>query len=324
MNMKLINTLRASRNATLKTSFKLALFTLVVVTLLNACGEEELEDDLAEDSKSSSVDVGADESSGAEKKFAGYVVNAFEVVVDGAPYRDLETFYGEELKRLPGKLEAAGYSPFKSVKFEAEIGFKDLFRNMDVYITAEGDRGYQGSTMVLPDGKFEIAFPQSIVGDTFKVRANKRISVVVEKEEGTEKFCYNFSAAERNIQKSEADKPIILSEFETRITQYACPQVTSGGGITVPEQSGIGTSASQVSGLLRPGISKQEVLNILGQKNLIIESTNKWCWQVDYRTEDVCAVSFATVCACYVTFSEGGGLESQNNIVPEKLDVLAW
>jgi hypothetical protein len=30
------------------------------------------------------------------------------------------------------------------------------------------------------------------------------------------------------------------------------------------------------------------------------------------------------VCACYVTFSEGGGLESQNNIVPEKLDVLAW
>jgi hypothetical protein len=308
-------------------SFDFHLVLLLLVTLFNACGDGETEADLAAKEEGAAEDGSGEQlsSAGSEHRFTGYVVNAFEVTVDGVPYRDLETFYTEELARLPAKVQAAGYGPEYRVRFEAEIGFKDLFQNMDVYITSEGDRGYQGQGQVMVDGRFEISFPESIVGDIFKVRANKRISVLLSREGETKKICYNFSAVDRNIEKSETSKPIILSAFESRVTAYACPVPDAGGGIVVPDAGNTQATAAASNGLLRPGMTKQQVLSILGQDNMIIQSTGEWCWQSASDGErNICAVNRYLSCNCSVSFSDAGTLTEQSNISPDLLDILAW
>ena len=67
-----------------------------------------------------------------------------------------------------------------------------------------------------------------------------------------------------------------MSEFVTQLTSYEC-NVNSGTGIEIPENEG-----RSDYGQISKGMSKSEVLEELGDDFLIVESSNKWCWNKPY------------------------------------------
>lgn len=150
----------------------------------------------------------------------GSVSGAFEVTVDGVAYQDMEEYYGYALKDLTNKVGALGYNGYE-VKFEAAIGFKDLTDEMTVYVQTLGNRGFQGVTSVGSDNNFKIELPEDAAGE-YQVRANKRIGIKLKKDNNYKSFCYNFSAKSVNVLFDNIQKPVILQDFFTSITQYSC------------------------------------------------------------------------------------------------------
>lgn len=222
-------------------------FPLMGINLLSGgCGALEKADQTPA-SQTSAVSTDDSSQDSGPIEFSGYVLNAFEVSVDGAQYVDLEDFYTKELERLPAKAAEAGFDASYSMTLEAEIGFKDLWLNMDVYVSPVAKHGYQGSSRVNEEGKFAVSLPGDAVDETYRVRANKRIRVLATRGDETKWFCYNFSAMEKSVPFSDGGKPIILSEFTTSITAYDCVESKSSG-LEIPKQdSGLeGSSSSTI------------------------------------------------------------------------------
>jgi|GEM_PF-3993836 len=166
----------------------------------------------------------------------GTVVSAFQIQVDGKSYADSEDFYSQELGRLGEKIAAAGFSDWQA-RFEAVLGFNDLSRGMTVFVAPVGNRGPAGQAQVSLEGNFRVELPASDDSTELKynIRAVKRVNVVLTRGEETRKFCYNFSAVEKDIGLSSSAVALIqLDTFETRLTTYACDSQQDGKGGSVP------------------------------------------------------------------------------------------
>jgi hypothetical protein len=250
--------------------------------------------------------------------FTGYVLNAFNVTVDGEEYADLEDFYTNEIARLPEKAKDAGFDETYKVRFDAQLGFQDLWLNMQVYLAPEEKQGFQGSARVDSNGKFSVELPNEAIDATYRVRANKRISVVISKEGETHKTCYNFSAIEKSIPFANDSKPIVLDAFNTSLTAYDC-ESESNGGVQIPNRNDSADSAT----LLRPGMNKSDVITVMGRSNLRIDSDSKWCW-TPASPDQLCAVNYASDCRCSVSFDSDGILITQDNIRAELLEIESW
>ena len=179
--------------------------TFFLSFILISCGSDDSSSN--HDSLSSDNDAPVD---GDTVVFYGYIPSAFEVVVDGEPYFDLEDFYTKELLRLPKKVKDAGYSDVYRITFDAEIGFSDLWNDMTVYVVSAETRGYLGESKVSNAGQFEIEFPPEADNANYKIRANKRINVILSSSEEIISLCYNFSAQERSFLLSQAEKLALL------------------------------------------------------------------------------------------------------------------
>jgi hypothetical protein len=167
---------------------------------------------------------------------SGYVVSAFAVSVDGEQYADLESFYTKELDRLPARMEKAGYDSSFKFDFDAEVGFSDLYNRMTVYLLAQGSNGYQAKTFVNEQGGFKTFLPKTEMDLDYKIRANKRIRIIVTKDSERKIFCYNFSAKETSAHFNGELSPVILDDFATDITAYDC-QDDNSSGVVIPERT---------------------------------------------------------------------------------------
>ena len=286
---------------------------LMSLSISYACGREEKQSPAASTPAASHV-----ESSSTSLKLSGFVGNAFEVTVDSASYDDLEDFYTKELDRLSQKVRESGLDGNFTVRFEVAIGFKDLWSNMMVYIAADASTGYQASSQVTNSGEFSVDFPKDAKDDTFKVRATKRIRVIIDRGAEVLTYCYNFSATEKAIVLTESQKPVILDSFSTSLTKYDCISQSQKDGLAIPQ------SNEPKEHQIRPGQSKTELAQLIDSTGLVI-SDKKWCWRVKPgQVETVCAVSNISECACSMSFDEDGKLVSQVNIASKFLDISAW
>ena len=249
--------------------------------------------------------------------FQGYVLNAFGVTVDGQPYSDLEAYYTSELARLPALAKAAGYDSSYSIAFDANVGFADLWTEMTVYIAPSSNHGYQGGSQVDANGKFSVQLPANAVDANYQVRANKRIGVVITKGSETHNVCYNFSAENLSVPFTAGAQPIILRSFSSSLTAYDCVS-ESNQGLSIPANA-----PAPLSALLQKGMSKNDVLNILGRNDLSIHSNNIWCWN-PVAASAVCATTMASDCMCSITFDSGNKVSEQSNINAKFLDVTKW
>jgi len=177
----------------------------------------------------------------------GSVSPAFEVVVDGTPYSDMEDYFSWLNDALPDLVADAGYVGF-NVKLKASIGYQDLTNGMSVFIQGDGDRGYQGKTTLDQAGNFAATFPPDGAG-SYKIKATKRISVVLTKPSEVKTLCYNFNAVDLRVPFAQADKPLILKSFTSSLTSYACDSTESNQGFQVPAgpKTATATSTSTVT-----------------------------------------------------------------------------
>lgn len=184
----------------------------------------------------------------AKMAVQGTVVSAFQISVDGKSYADSEDFYSQELGRLGEKIAAAGYAGWQA-RFEAVLGFNDLSRGMTVFVAPTGNRGPAGQAQVSLEGNFRVELPSSADSADLKynIRAVKRVNVFLTRGEETRKFCYNFSAVEKDIGLTPSSVAMVqLDTFETRLTAYACDSQQDGKSGTTPVQIPV-ASPPQVS-----------------------------------------------------------------------------
>lgn len=292
-----------------------SLFFTLLVLALAACGTQPNtpQENLAPPSTTASSIPAA-----SDAKFLGFVANAFEVDVDGQNYKDLEDFYTQELGRLPKKIQDAGFGPETRIQFEAAIGFADLWNGMSVYVASTEGSGYQGEAKVQRNGSFEITLPLKAMAANYKVRANKRMRVVITGATGRTTYCYNFSAREQSVPFDGESKPIILQHFETTLTRYDCPSASTSEGLVLPPKEA--TTAPTLS----PGASKNEVLSVLGSLGLTIPQSQEWCWDARLSKGEICSIAYIGPCSCSVQFDDKGALLGVNNVQAKFLNVLAW
>jgi hypothetical protein len=246
--------------------------------------------------------------------FRGAVVSAFEVVVDGVRYKDMEQFYTAEQGRLSKKFLDAGYPSASHVRFEAELGFLDLWRHMNVFVLAEGNTGYMASGRVESNGSFAIKLPLDAVGDSYRVRANKRIKVKFQTAEVLHTFCYNFSAVQQSVDFESISKPIVLNSFESSLTTYDCPAEEAVSSLKIPP-----SSSNAELGKIAVGMTKSQVSTVLGVSGLTILDATTWCY-APAQTDNVCAISYQnTTCRCSLVFDAQGLFKSQTNLSPSRL-----
>ena len=316
---------------------KIYLILFILIYLTFSCG---LEPNSNEESQSSD-DVILQDSEILEDvqiSFEGFVSNAFEVTVDGEVYDDLEDFYTKEKSRLNEKIIEAGYDPSFEAVFDAEVGFSDLWNNMIVYISSVEDRGYQGQSYISQNGNFQVSLPQKANNSQYKVRAVKRIGIILTSEQETKRICYNFSAVDQSVQLSDQEKPIILKNFESKITDYKCDNPQSNG-LEIPTGSDQSESLNdsdinlendskedvELEIKISPYMNKEELLSLVGEDNLSIISDSKWCWFSSNAEEaKMCAVNTPQSCQCSITFDEEGFVSGHENIKSKYLDILSW
>jgi hypothetical protein len=164
--------------------------------------------------------------------FEGSVQYAFDLSVDGVSYSDIEQYYTEQAEGLKDKVSAAGYS-VDSVEFVGKLGFADFIQDMTVFVSSSA--GTQGKGSIDAQGNFSVSVPNPKSKDnlSFKVRATKRVQVLlINGGVTTKKLCYNFSAVEKDV----VENPISLNTFKTDPTLYDCTQVDSGLAIPAATQ----------------------------------------------------------------------------------------
>jgi len=151
----------------------------------------------------------------------GYLSSSFTISVDDQSFEDSEDFYSAQIEKMEAEKIAQGFEGY-DLELKGRLGLADLKYGMSVYIESAGEEGYGAETVVVADGTFEVRFPPQASGDTFQIRANKRIGVVLSNDEGdVVHWCYNFYG--RKVAEVTHDsKPVILREFFTKLTKYDC------------------------------------------------------------------------------------------------------
>lgn len=195
----------------------------------------------------------------------GSVTSAFQVTVDGKSYPDMESYYTYQIGQLDSQATAAGY-PGYSTKFEAQIGYKDLSSGMSVYVSPEASRGYSGQTSVGSDGNFTLTLPAKASGDTYQVKATKRIGLTLTSKtdiKDVKKFCWNFNAQNLSVPYSDKDKPIVLNNFVSNITAYECQADTVLSGVNIPQNSSGTTANSSGTAVGAPNLSVPDQMSFL-------------------------------------------------------------
>lgn len=211
------------------------LILILTVLILNACGDAKCE--WAEKSTEE-----CQESNLTEQTYfilQGSIVGAFQITVNGKYYDDIEDFYGEEIHDIQAKIAEAGYSGY-SIDLDVRLGFSDLTRDMTVYVTSKGSRGYAARTQVSGDDTFSFELPTNAAGGTYQLRAVKRINIELtnlQDPSDVKMFCYNFSGIEESVTYKQEDKPVILNKFESKITTYECEARSSYDGLEIPMNS---------------------------------------------------------------------------------------
>lgn len=170
------------------------------------------------------------------RSISGSLSGAFDVIVDGNSYSDIEAYYSSEIEALPARIEALGYKDY-SVKLDAKIGFKDLTNNMMVFISPVSNRdGYATKGYVGSDDKFNFVLPAFAPDASYRVKAVKRIALILTSETEVKKFCFNFKTVEVKADLVDGkSSPVVLNQFESELTQYDCAQAESKEGITPPK-----------------------------------------------------------------------------------------
>lgn len=202
-------------------------FAATFLSLVSCSGYELVKKDEAKDSATLTSVVSND--------FEGSVQYAFDLSVDGVTYSDIEQYYTEQAEGLKEKVEAAGYS-VDSVEFIGKLGFADFIQDMTVFVSSSA--GTQGKGSIDAQGNFSISVPnpKAKTNLSFKVRATKRVQVLlINGGVTTKKLCYNFSAVEQDV----IENPISLNNFKTDPTLYECTQVDSGLAIPSATQTPI-------------------------------------------------------------------------------------
>jgi hypothetical protein len=177
---------------------------------------------------------------GGRATLSGSVVSAFQITVDDVRYEDSEDFYSQEVERLSQKVGAAGYAGWEA-RFEAVVGFTDLAQGMKVYVAPTTKNGFSGEVSVGSDGKFRVDLPQLANNNSYKIRAVKRVNVVLSRGGEERKFCYNLSAVEKSVELTATSMPVLLDTFQTQFTLYACEAQSNQAGVQIPASTGLGS-----------------------------------------------------------------------------------
>lgn len=149
----------------------------------------------------------------------GYI-SPFEVIVDEEAYSDSEEFYTSHFNKLEAEKATSGYSDYR-LELNADIGITDLKKGMSISIVPTADQGYTAEDIVDWEGKFSTKFPNDADGDSFTIRAIKKIDVTLTKGNETIKWCYNLIAS-RKVEAKADSKPYIIKNFTTKVTKYKC------------------------------------------------------------------------------------------------------
>lgn len=214
----------------------MSMITFVIGSLV-ACGQQpNYTDPKVTDQKDTTAeDTTTKKDSLPPMGIDGYISNAFDLTVDDERYSDSEDFYTRELDRLTEEAVEAGYEDWK-LTFDAKIGLVDLKYGMNVFVASPGNRGFAGQTTVSSNAGFYIAVPPAARDEAFSIRAVKRINVTLtppdelRKTEKPVRWCYNFSAEISDVRVD--GEPLVLNNFKTRITKYACS--VDSNGIAIP------------------------------------------------------------------------------------------
>lgn len=207
---------------------------IVTIILITSCGaqietySDQQQEQQQESSETVTETVYYDES--APLALRGSVSSAFTIYVDGIQYDDSESYYTDQLGRLEQEKYDEGYEDYQ-MTFDAEIGLTDLKNGMTVFAEALGDEGYAGETIVVADGTFELNFPNNAEGD-YKLRATKRIGVILTNQYETIHWCWNFSAT-KEITLTRDSKPTILRDFKSYLTRYKCESYKHNQGVSI-------------------------------------------------------------------------------------------
>jgi hypothetical protein len=212
----------------------LGIWILVILAIVafTGCGDASLDFKTGKDNKSVATTTTTTEKT-VQKDFQGSVQYAFELTVNNEKFDDIESYYTAQVQSLPAKVTAAGYVA-DSVEFVGRLGFTDFVEDMEVYVASSA--GTQGKGLVDSQGNFSVtvANPNEKSDVSFKVRATKRVQVLLMNGGVvSKKLCYNFTAVEKDV----VENPISLSNFKTDYTLYDCEQESEG--LVIPEQASV-------------------------------------------------------------------------------------
>jgi hypothetical protein len=216
-------------------------YLVVFLTMvLLGCGgvESALEDQQKQQQqdKVSTDKLGGQQLSADAVPVNGYI-SPMNISVDGVEYVDSEDFYTQEVDRLTQM--AQEQYPEHKLFFDAEVGLRDLKRDMSVYLAASGDEGFADETMVNGKGQFLFNLPANTdLKQSYVLRAYKRIGLRLEKGSNVISWCYNLFAQKEVLL--EKDKQLILRDFSTKVTKYQCAtQKKSGITLPYPDMPGV-------------------------------------------------------------------------------------
>lgn len=296
-----------------------AIKEIMILGVLVGCGTNSKEDRCAI-LKECEAMSGANISS--DFVIRGSVNSAFSLTVDGQEYGDIEEYFTAESYRLDKKVAAAGYEGY-TARFDAAIGFNDLTQGMTVYIAGKDKRGYQTKTLIAKNDTFAAKLPKEAAGDTYQIRANKRISVILTKGSENKKFCYNFAAIDLEVPYEEIDSPVILSSFKSTLTSYECKQDEGSESIKLPANSDkpIDYSAptqkttkvkiyDNLRNLIAPDLSWDELSIELSQANQTGEEHwfDKYAHHIDFKYKSgdgLCEADAESGADCYLLTQDG-------------------
>lgn len=206
----------------------------LVLVSLSGCGQLEKCQD---QNKSDSECKVESPNFNSVKSISGSISGAFEVVVDGQAYRDIEDYYTQEIDALDSRVAKLGYEGYES-KLDARLGYADLTSGMVAYLAPVARGGYSDKVYVGSNGQFNFILPGNAEDAFYRLKAVKRINLTLKNEKETLKFCFNFSTVEKNADliqgKAEA---LSLNEFQTSLTKYDCQQADKDTGISPPARS---------------------------------------------------------------------------------------
>lgn len=206
--------------------------TMLFALLFSGCGDalKDQQNDL-----NSQKEASPSPKESEPVRVNGYV-SPINIMVDGVSYVDSEDFYTQEVDRLTEKVKEQ--YPEHKLYFDAEIGLRDLKRDLSVFLVATNE-GRADETMVNGKGQFSFELPsKSDLKQTYLLRAYKRIGLRLQKGNETISWCYNLSA-EREVM-IETDKSLILREFSTKLTKYQCnTKKDSGISLPYPDMPGV-------------------------------------------------------------------------------------